>query len=83
MVRMAEGDIKKYIEPLKKEIENIFNSWLRRPFWCVHVNACVERADMMCVVLSTQSVQMFPCRSSLTGWGGGSYICFAVSSADG
>lgn len=28
MIRMAERDIKKYIEPSNKEIENIFNSWM-------------------------------------------------------
>ncbi len=78
MIRMAERDIKKYIEPSNKEIENIlFHSWMCCHvllflwfFQCVNVNGCVDVLISLCVcvcvcVLPTRSVQMlFLCLSS-------------------
>lgn len=74
MIRMAERDIKKYIEPSNKETENIFHSWMRCHvllfLWfsqCVNVNGCVDVLVSLCAcvcvcvyecVLPSQSVQV-------------------------
>lgn len=48
---MAERDIKKYIEPSNKEIENIlFHSWMCCCFsQCVNVNGCADICVCACV----------------------------------
>lgn len=75
MIRMAERDIKKYIKPSNKEIENIIPFmdvlflWFCSMCECKWTCGCADIFVCVCVcVLPTGSVQMlFLCLSSLTG----------------